>query len=276
MSKNFIKLGMFLLGASMFLAVDSFAQYRRYPSRVYRSYHYNRAPRVSVGIGGVFGWPAPYRYGYGPNVGVSVGIMLPPIGATFYALPPGARRMYYGGTPYYYRNNTYFIERDKGGYEVVAPPIGATSERLPNGARMRKIDGNTYYEYNGTYYKADVTEDGERTYVVVGRNGALNTAEAETERYNDERPDRDDNADYNRNDVENDQATTGYGSTDNNRSDDAVYYNRPQPGDQFETLPKSSKPVTVNGQKQFVSPAGTYYKEVTVDGKLLYEVVHSK
>lgn len=281
MSKNFIKLGMFLLGASMFLAADSFAQYRRYPPRAYRSYHYHRAPRVSVGIGGVFGWPAPYRYGYGPNVGVSVGIVLPPIGATFYTLPPGARRIYYDGTPYYYRNNTYFIERDKGGYEVVAPPIGATSERLPGGARMRKIDGDTYYEYKGTYYKPDVTENGERVYVVVGRNGTLDTTTAATQRYNDERTDQEDLNDYDREDAEEERATTGYNSDnrdngDNNRDDDAVYYNRPQPGDQFEVLPKNSKPVTVEGKKQFVSPAGTYYKEVTVDGKVIYEVVRSK
>lgn len=270
MSKNLIKLGMFLLGASLFLTVDSFAQYRRYPSRV-RSYHYHRAPRISVGIGGVFGFPAPYyRYGYGPNVGVSVGIAIPPIGATIYALPPGARRVYYGGVPYYYRNNIYFSERDKGGYEVVAPPLGATAERLPNGARMRKIDGHTYYEYQGTYYKADVNEDGERVYTVAGRNGTLNTRDPSYEEDNS----------YPVNEDEDDQIrereTAGSAIGDNSTNEDAVYYNHPRVGDQFEVLPKNSKQVTVEGQKQFLSPAGTYYKKVTVDGKVMYEVVRSR
>lgn len=269
MSKNVIKLGMFLLGASLFLAVDSFAQYRRYPHRVYRSHSYYRAPRVSIGIGGVFGWPAPYyRYGYGPNVGVSVGVLFPPIGATIYALPPGARRIYYGGTPYYYRDDTYFMERDKGGYEVVAPPLGATSARLPNGARMRKIDGDTYYEYNGTYYRPDVNEDRERVYVVVGRNGTLDTEEARAQR-------SDDNAYDNRDDERNGTAPAAR-NNDDSETNDSVYDTRPQVGDQFDQLPKNSTRVTVDGKTRFRSPAGTYYKEVTIDGRTVYEVVPSK
>ncbi|MCD2423150.1 DUF6515 family protein [Niabella pedocola] len=271
MSKNVIKLGMFLLGASLFLAVESFAQYRRPPHRVYRSHSYYRAPRVSIGIGGVFGWPAPYyRYGYGPNVGVSVGIAFPPIGATIYALPQGARRVYYGGIPYYYRNDTYFMERDKGGYEVVAPPLGATAARLPNGARMRKIDGDTYYEYNGTYYRPDVDEDGERVYIVVGRNGTLDTEEARTQRYNDERAATDED----RNDERSSNAVQQ--NSDDTDTNSGVYDTRPQVGDQFDQLPKNSTRVTVGGKTQFRSPAGTYYKEVTVDGRTVYEVVSSK
>ncbi|WP_300598327.1 DUF6515 family protein [Niabella sp.] len=272
MSKNVIKLGMFLLGASLFLAVDSFAQYRRYPHRVYRSHSYYRAPRVSIGIGGVFGWPAPYyRYGYGPNMGVSVGIAFPPIGATIAVLPSGARRMYFGGVPYYYRDDTYFVERDKGGYEVVAPPLGATAARLPNGARMRKIDGDTYYEYNGTYYRPDVNEDGERVYVVVGRNGTLDTEEARTQRSNDDRNYPDDNRGDERNNSE-----PAVRNNDDTGGNDAVYDTRPQVGDQFDQLPRNSTRVTVDGKSQFRSPAGTYYKEVTVDGKTVYEVVGSK
>ncbi|MCF3109303.1 DUF6515 family protein [Niabella sp. CC-SYL272] len=266
MSKNVIKLGMFLLGASLFLAIDSFAQYRRYPHRVYRSHSYYRAPRMSIGIGGVFGWPAPYyRYGYGPNVGVSVGIVLPPIGATIYALPPGARRVYYGGVPYYYRNNTYFMERDRGGYEVVAPPLGSVTMRLPNGARMRKIDGDTYYEYNGTYYRPDMNEDGERIYVVAGANGTLDTEEARTQRSNDDRMDADD-----------EPTSIEPAANNDTERNDAVYDTRPQVGDQFDQLPKNSTRVTIDGKTRFRSPAGTYYKEVTADGKTVYEVVPSK
>ncbi|MGJ7032377.1 DUF6515 family protein [Niabella hirudinis] len=270
MSKNFIKLGMFLLGASLFLAMDSFAQYRRYPPR--RVYSYHRAPRVSIGIGGVIGWPVPYyRYGYGPNLGVSVGVALPPIGATIYTLPPGARRVYYGDVPYYYRNNTYFIQREKGGYEVVAPPLGATAARLPNGARMRKIDGDTYYEYDGTYYRPDVDKDGERVYVVVGRNGTLDTDAASAQPYND-------NRDYpnNNRDDEPESSKPLERNSDNTGTHDAVYDTRPQPGDQFDQLPKNSTRVTVDGKSQFRSPAGTYYKEITIDGKTVYEVVRSK
>lgn len=270
MSKNVIKLGMFLLGASLFLAVDSFGQYRRYPHRVYRGHPYYRAPRVSIGIGGVFGWPAPYRYGYGPNVGVSVGIAFPPIGATIYALPSGARRVYYGGIPYYYRNDTYFIERDKGGYEVVAPPLGATATRLPNGARMRRIDGDTYYEYGGTYYRPDVDENGDRVYIVVGRNGSLDTEEARAQRYNDDQGTENDRYD------ERKSSDPVEPDSDNTDTNTGVYDTRPQEGDQFDQLPKNSTRVSVGGKTRFRSPAGTYYKEVTVDGRTVYEVVSPK
>lgn len=282
MNKNIIKFGMFLLGLLLLLATDSFAQYRRYTHAPRPRPYYRPAPRVSVGIGvggGYWGHRPYYRYRYRP--GIAVGVGFPAAGAFFYSLPAGYSRFSFGGVPYYYYDNTYYVQNDKG-YEVVAPPLGGTLDQLPRGTRLIKINGQNYYEFEGTYFSADVDNDGHKYYVVVGTNGELNVDEAEKARadasenmateQNDQEDENGqqqppaDNSYNNNNNTYNNQQTEG--SNDN----DAVYDNRPQVGDQFDQLPKNSKSITVNGQTQYVSPAGTYYKPVTVDGKTVYEV----
>lgn len=288
--------------AATIVAVESNAQYRRYPGRYYPGGgYYGGGPRVSIGIGGVFGFGSWGRYGGyygGPNVGVSV--MLPPIvlGSRVHSLPPGARRVYYGNVPYYYRGNTYYRERERGdGYEVVQPPLGASLERLPAGARKRVIDGQIYYEYKGNYYMND-----NDNYIVVGKDGRLDTSEA-LRRRSESREDRDYNEDdyerrrdsdyrgddnYNRRSSRNSdgdvvvrnanedydrEINRGNNSKTNN---DAVYSSGPQVGDRFENLPRNTKTINADGQTQYESPSGTRYKEVTEDGKTVYEVVKSR
>lgn len=289
--------------AATIMAVESNAQYRRHPGRYYPGGYYGGGPRVSIGIGGVFGFGSWGRYGGyygGPSVGVSV--MLPPIvlGSRIHTLPPGARRIYYGGVPYYYRGNTYYRERERGdGYEVVEPPLGASLERLPFGAKKRVIDGEIYYEYRDNYYMAD----GDR-YIIVGRDGRLSTDEALRQRaesredrdFNsdddyDRRRDRDYNDDdsYNRSPSRNSNgdpvvrnANDDYEremnrSNNSKAGNDAVYGSAgPQVGDRFENLPRNTKTINVGGQTQYESPSGTRYKEVTEDGKIVYEVVKAK
>ncbi|OJU27547.1 MAG: hypothetical protein BGN92_12325 [Sphingobacteriales bacterium 41-5] len=284
--------------AATIMAVESNAQYRRYHGRYYSGGYYGGGSRVSVGIGGVFGIGRWGGYYGGPSVGVSV--MLPPIvlGSRVHSLPPGSRRVYYGGIPYYYRGNTYYRERERGdGYEVVEPPLGASLERLPMGAKRQVIDGQIYYEYRDNYYMAD-----EDRYIIVGKGGRLSTDEARRQR-SESRDDRDYNDDYNRSgdrDYPNDDtyrrpsrnsdgdvvvrnANDDYDremSRNNNSpghsNGDEVYSAGPQVGDRFENLPRNTKTINVGGQIQYESPFGTRYKEVIEDGKTVYEVVKAK
>jgi hypothetical protein len=45
----------------------------------------------------------------------------PPLGVMVPALPPGYTVVYYGGVPYYYANDVYYVQQPTG-YEVAAPP----------------------------------------------------------------------------------------------------------------------------------------------------------
>ncbi|MFT4092348.1 MAG: hypothetical protein QM640_01820 [Niabella sp.] len=263
---------------------------------------YRVRPHIAIGIGGVLGgWYGPGFYGYGPGVGVN--IVIPPIGTVIQGLPPGAVERVYGGITYYYRNNTYYREREDGGFVVVEPPLGAEFDRLPMGIKLVKIDGQYYYYYprNGNYYLKDQYEDGRTVYVLVGKNGELSVDEANDMRFgapsndgaaplydgNDRsynnRPQNDEvynNSSNNKND--------GYPVVKNGNADDNVtdqpagdnntgaYSVRPQVGDRFDQLPRNSKAVVVNGQKQYVSPNGVYYKEVVEDGNKAYEVVKAQ
>ncbi|MFV0606858.1 MAG: DUF6515 family protein [Niabella sp.] len=285
--------------AATIMVTETYAQYRRYPSRSYSGGYYSSRPRVMIGIGGVLGVGRWGGYYGGSRVGVS--IMLPPIviGARIATLPPGARRVYYGGVPYYYRGSQYYRERaDGNGYEVVEAPLGATVNRLPAGARKRVINKQVYYEYNGTYYMR-VDNDAENvSYIIVGRDGRLDTEDALRQR-SDNRYDDDS---FYENDIQNDDSYNRRLPDNNedeiivrnanedeeprrandkesktvNPNQDAVYTTGPQVGDRFENLPRSSKTIKLNGETRYVSPAGTEYKEVTENGKIVYEVVKSK
>ena len=263
--------------AALFIMSDSFAQWgrSRYDGR---GGYYGGGPRVSIGIGGIFGFGRYGGYYGGPGVGVSV--MLPPIviGSRINSLPPGARRVYLGGIPYYYRGNTYYRERERGGYEVVEAPLGAIVDRLPAGARQRIINGETFYEYGGTYFQ----REGEREYVVVGTDGRLDTEEARRRmQENDSYDDR-----YNDDVYRNDNNRYGNPSQNNgevkvrNANEDPEYtpdnrgtFQKPEIGDRFDILPKNSRLISSAGTKQYVSPNGIYYKEVMEDGRTVYEVV---
>ena len=133
---------------------------------------------VTVGIGGMFGGyygPRVWGYGWGPRVGVNVGVVIPPPGARINGLPPGTVKKEINGITYYYRSNTYYREREDGGFEVVEAPLGATVSRPPLGAKLQKVDGKYYYEKDGTYYYKDIDANGNTMYIIAGKNGELNT-----------------------------------------------------------------------------------------------------
>ncbi len=65
-------------------------------------------------------WYAPGAAGF-----VVVG---PPIGVFVPVLPPFYSTVWFGGSPYYYANDTYYMwSGQQNGYEVVAPPTGAVN-----------------------------------------------------------------------------------------------------------------------------------------------------
>ncbi len=68
--------------------------------------------------GGVWYSPGPGGY---VVVGVPFGVFVP-------VLPPFYNTVYFGGTPYYYANDTYYMwSAQDNGYETVAPPPGAAN-----------------------------------------------------------------------------------------------------------------------------------------------------
>jgi hypothetical protein len=72
--------------------------------------------------GGV--WYAPY----GPRFVV----VAPPIGVFVPVLPPFYTTVWFGGVPYYYANDSYYIwSQAQSGYEVVDPPPGAVDPNAP-------------------------------------------------------------------------------------------------------------------------------------------------
>lgn len=265
----------FLAFAAVFLLVaESNAQWGRpRPGYYGRGYGSIYRPRVSVGIGAYGG------YAMRPRVGVSVGIGFPGVGIYLSTLPRGYSRYYYGGDPYYYYNDRYYRESDRGGYEAVAPPLGATVRRLPPGTRERIIDGDTYYEFDGIFFVEDRDENGKRVYIVVGTDGNLDTDAARSRSYEDRSPaypdrnlrnNRADNREMNSDKSEAPKKDAPQVRESGNAKN---YQIRPQIGDRFEILPKDTRTITVNGEKQFESPSGTYYKEVIENGKTVYEVV---
>lgn len=74
------------------------------------------------------------RYWYGGGVwygarGRSWVVVGSPIGVFVPVLPPFYTTVWFGGSPYYYANDTYYVWRDGDqGYQVVDPPGGATPQ----------------------------------------------------------------------------------------------------------------------------------------------------
>ena len=109
-------------------------------------------------------------------------VVAPPIGIHINILPRGYRRVYVGGDPYYYYGGAYYRPGPRPeDYEVVDAPLGASVPELPAGAQVVVINEQKYFELDGTYYKEDIRANNEIWYTVVGKDGKLNTDEANDE-----------------------------------------------------------------------------------------------
>jgi len=127
---------------------------------------------------------------------------------------------------------------------VVVPPIGAAVPSLPSGAEPITIDGLLYYEYNGVYYQESQDENGRTIYIVAGKDGVLNTDNANATI--DDQPMSD-----------NDDPIMDNSGTDN-QSDNT---NNVKVGDIVDQLPEDCRKVTLHNKKFYVSPDNIFYEE---------------
>lgn len=114
-----------------------------------------------------------YRYHNGlfyRPFGTSFQVVGAPVGFRLNVLPAGYRQILVGPNPYYYYYGAFYQPLpNNGGYEVITPPIGARLAELPKGYDKVVIEGITYYVSDGVYYRADVDEQGNVVYEVVGK-----------------------------------------------------------------------------------------------------------
>ena len=57
------------------------------------------------------------------KLGYGYQVVTAPTGMMVSELPPGYYQIFYGGTPYYVFNNTYYVQGPMG-YNIVTPPQG--------------------------------------------------------------------------------------------------------------------------------------------------------
>ncbi|MGN6641283.1 MAG: DUF6515 family protein, partial [Mucilaginibacter sp.] len=155
---------------------------------------------------------------------------------------------YYGGI---------FYRQYNGGYEVTAPPVGASVPNLPSDAQSIVIDGVQYYEADGVYYQPDVDANGNTVYVVVGRDGVLNTGNDQAS-LNDQP--------MNDNDDPMMDAPAPTGSSNDNyapQQDDqqTVSELNVKVGDIIDQLPPDCRQITLNKKKYYVSPDNIFYED---------------
>lgn len=196
---------------------------------------------------------------YGPHFRFGFGWGYPRFGLYFNLLPYGYYPFYWNSLPYYYYGGVFYRPYN-GGYEVAAPPLGASVPNLPSDAQSIVIDGIQYYEANGVYYQPDVDDQGKTIYVVVGRDGVLNT----------------DNGGGGQ------PASDNYDPSMNNapaNSSAQVQQDQNPPqvqakqggitlkvGDVVDKLPDDCRKVTINKKKYYVSPDNIFFEEKDGNG----------
>lgn len=180
--------------------------------------------RGGVHIGGGFGFAR-------PRLSLGVGFYrpyyaYPRVGFYINALPYGYYPFYWGPDQYYYYGGTFYRPYNNG-YEIAAPPVGAAVPQIPSNAHPIMIDSQQYYEMNGVYYKEGVDDKGKKVYIVSGKDGVLNTDNAQQQ---------------------------------------ADQY-MPKVGDVVNQLPDGCRKVTLNGKAYYVSADDIYYEEVIGQNK---------
>jgi len=130
-----------------------------------------------------------FRGGFHGNYGFRGGFYrgyfgYPHIGFFIPVLPFGFYNFYWGPDQYYYYGGIFYRPNNTG-YVVTTPPVGAAVPNLPDGAQSILIDNEQYYEFGGVYYKEGTNDKGKKIYIVAGKDGVLNTADA---RVNDTTP----------------------------------------------------------------------------------------
>lgn len=103
-------------------------------------------------------------------------VVRPPVGLRVNVLPVGYTSITLGRVPYFYVGGVYYVQRAPRSYEVVEPPKELSINNnpsqlsaLPEGTQSVYIAGKKYYKINDTYYEKSVSENGNESYVVVGK-----------------------------------------------------------------------------------------------------------
>ena len=141
------------------------------------------ASHGAAGRGGGYHGTSGFRGGLHGNYGFRGGFYrgyygYPHIGFFIGALPFGYYPFYWGPDQYYYYGGIFY-RPDSTGYVVTVPPVGAGVPKLPDGAQSIWIDEHQYYEFNGVYYKEGTDDKGNKTFVIAGKDGVLNTVDTE-------------------------------------------------------------------------------------------------
>lgn len=186
-------------------------------------------------------------------------------GPRYYGVPHGSISISFGGNPYFYFGGSFY--RPFGGYyHTIMPPIGIRIGMLPPGYIPIYVGPDPYYFYNGIYYR----RYDDRSYEVVdapmgaqlsslpkGAKSVLVNGEKFYEL----------NGTYYKED-RNSKGQTVYtvvgknGEIDNTQEAPAPSAG-PRMGDRVSQLPSNSRSITLNGEKLYVSPNDTYYRQET-------------
>jgi hypothetical protein len=190
-----------------------------------------------------------YGYGYGSGFRFGFGWGYPRIGFYLGVLPYGYYPFYYNSLQYYYYGGAFYRPYN-GGYQAVVPPVGAAVPSLPDNAQSIVIDGEPYYESNGVYYQESADGNGRKVYIVVGKDGVLNTENGGGSNMNDQPMSDND-------DPLMDNNTTANGGQAANVAPELTI----KVGDVVDQLPADCRKVTVGSKKFYVSPDNVFYEE---------------
>jgi hypothetical protein len=185
-----------------------------------------------------------YGHGYySPGFRFGIGFGYPHLGFYLGTLPFGYYPFYYGDYQYYYSGGSFYRPYN-GGYQVVVPPVGAAVPSLPEDAQYIEIDGAPYYEYNGVYYQETTEANGKTVYIVVGKDGVLDTGNAMTDQP-----------------VTDSDDPIMDSTINDDRTEQAAPIVNVKIGDVVDELPADCRKVTLNKKKFYVSPDNIFYEE---------------
>ncbi|MGX5691074.1 DUF6515 family protein [Arcticibacter tournemirensis] len=137
-----------------------------------------RGARVSIHAGVSFRY---YNGVYYRPYGTRFIVTRPPVGIRISILPPGYTTVVWSGIPYFYYGGVYYVQRQPQVYEVIEAPrevvqlvpnhpaSTASIGSLPPGTETVEISGKRYYRINDTYYEKTVSENGQESYIQVGK-----------------------------------------------------------------------------------------------------------
>jgi len=133
--------------------------------------------------------------------------------------------------------------------------MGAAVPNLPSNAQSIVIDGIQYYESNGVYYQENVDGNGKTVYIVVGKDGVLNTGG----------DDGSGGQPLSENDDPMMDSPADNAGTSTAQAQPAPQEKQPvvtvRVGDVVNELPADCRKVTLNKKKYFVSPDNVFYEE---------------